>query len=156
MKQIIRLTEGQFHKVVEDTVRKIVEGYYRGVGQFYVKKMLSTPVDVSSATKTQHWNERNGRMSTINSRAGEIGDAAYSFIVDTGHKNGAEIHTITEKAFIVIQNEETGRLVTILAARPGQIVRYWNYLGMDKPADGTFSLIMRFAKNDEGRGLNNS
>ena len=86
--------------------------------------------------------------------SGDIGDAIYSFIVYTGHKNGNEIHTITEKAFIVIQNEDTGRLVTILAARPGQILRYWRLLDLRVPNDGYFSLILKFAKNNLDRSLN--
>ena len=144
----------------EEQLKKVVnlfnEGYQRAAGQFYVVDMLGSPVSLSNLDFTKHWDERSSRTNTISQRAGNVGDTVYSFIVDTGHKNGYEIHTITEKAFIVIQNENSGKVVTILAARPGQIKRYWNKIRMPLPNDDTFNLIMRFAKNNESRGLNNS
>lgn len=152
MAKTIRLKEEQLKKVVN----LLKEGYQRAPGQFYVEDMLDSPVSLSNLDFTQHWNERSGRTNTISQRAGNVGDTVYSFIVDTGHKNGSEIHTITEKAFIIIQNENSGKVVTILAARPGQIKRYWNKIRMPLPNDDTFNLIMRFAKNNESRGLNNS
>lgn len=45
--------------------------------------------------------------------------------VDRGHSNGAEIHEITSTGIIVIYNERTGKMITKLIARPGQIKRYW-------------------------------
>lgn len=152
MTKKIRLREEQLKKVVN----LLKEGYQRAAGQFYVEDMLDSPVSLSNLDFTQHWNERSSRTNTISQRAGNVGDTVYSFIVDTGHKNGFEIHTITEKAFIIIQNENSGKVVTILAARPGQIKRYWNKIRMPLPNDDTFNLIMRFAKNNESRGLNNS
>lgn len=154
MRQIIRLTESQLNKVIKRSVLKILEGYHRGIGEFFVLRQLSRPINFSTAEVTKHWGDRNERLNAIHNMSGDIGDAIYSFIVYTGHKNGNEIHTITEKAFIVIQNEDTGRLVTILAARPGQILRYWRLLGLRAPNDGYFSLILKFAKNNLDRNLN--
>lgn len=94
-------------------------------------------------------------MSKISNQVGDIGDAVYSFIVDTGHPNGDEVHTITEKGLIVIQNKESGKLITILAARPGQIKRYWISLGIPFPKkDETFNLILRYAQNYQNTRLN--
>lgn len=46
------------------------------------------------------------------------------FIVDKGHKNGAEIHVITENGIINIYNRNSKKYVTGLIARPGQLMRY--------------------------------
>ena len=46
------------------------------------------------------------------------------FIVDKGHKNGAEIHVITENGVINIYNCYSKKYVTGLIARPGQLMRY--------------------------------
>ena len=45
-------------------------------------------------------------------------------IVDKGHKNGAEIHVISTTGIITIYNQRSGKLITKLIARPGQIRRY--------------------------------
>lgn len=44
---------------------------------------------------------------------------------DRGHKNGAEIHKISNTGIVTIYNERTGKLITKIIARPGQIKRYW-------------------------------
>ena len=138
----------------------IDEGFQRS--SFYVKGMLSTPVDFTDAQTTVHWNDRDsrvgtylGRMKSNVEKLKNAGDSKYSFIVDTEHPNGDEIHTITEKGFIVIQNKDSRRIVTILAARPRQITRYWNGLGEPLPTDPSFKLIMKFARANQDRGLNN-
>lgn len=155
MRRIIRLTESDLYKVIKESLSIILEGYHRRAGEFYVIKQLHKPANISNAGVTKHWGDRGERLNAIHNMAGNIGDAIYSFLVDTGHKNGNEIHTITKKAFIIIQNENTGRLITILAARPGQIIRYWKLLGISAPNDGYFSLILRFAKNNFDRSFNN-
>lgn len=45
--------------------------------------------------------------------------------LDRGHKNGAEIHKISDTGIVTIYNERTGKLITKIIARPGQIKRYW-------------------------------
>ena len=60
-----------------------------------------------------------------------------------------------DKAFIVIQNERTKRLITILAARPGQIKRYWRNRNQKLPNDSIFRFIMNNAVNNQDMGLNN-
>jgi len=54
-----------------------------------------------------------------------IGKVVASFVVDRGHKNGAEIHQITDTGIIVIYNQHTKKMITKLIARPGQIRRYY-------------------------------
>ena len=53
-----------------------------------------------------------------------------SFIIDRGHRNGAEIHVITSTGIINIYNQRSHKLITKLIARPAQIKRYYT----DRPA----------------------
>lgn len=46
------------------------------------------------------------------------------FIVDKRHKNGKEIHVITENGIIHIYNQHSKRYITGLIARPAQLMRY--------------------------------
>ena len=48
-----------------------------------------------------------------------------SVIVDRGHKNGPEIHTISTTGIITIYNQHTKKMITRLIARPAQISRYY-------------------------------
>ena len=73
---------------------------------------------------SKHWEEdRIGRNATI-ALIGE-GKVIDRFEVDRGHRNGPEIHSITDKAVIIITNKASGKLITKLIARPGQIRRYY-------------------------------
>ena len=45
MRQIIRLTESQLNKVIKKSVLKILEGYHRGIGEFFVLKQLNRPIN---------------------------------------------------------------------------------------------------------------
>lgn len=150
-----RLDENDLHDLVSEAVRLVLEGFQRDSGVFNVKEMLRNPVSVDyMVNSTEHMsNGRSGRVELYREKVRSVGDPAYSFVVNTGHPNGDEVHTITEKAFIVIQNKASGRIVTILAARPNQVKRYWEGLGMKTPSDGDFALIMRFASNNKARGL---
>ena len=53
------------------------------------------------------------------------GKVIKTVVVDKGHRNGPEVHKITDNAIIVIYNQRTGKLITKLIARPGQIKRYY-------------------------------
>lgn len=153
-KKLFRLTESDLHRIVKDAVRRVVnEGFQRT--SFEVIAMLDKPMDLSNVKTTEHWRDRSDRINSYASKVRDAGDAVYSFVVDTQHPNGYEIHTITERGFIVIQNERTKKFITILAARPPQIARYWRECGKKLPNDETFNLIMRFAENNKGRGMNN-
>lgn len=73
---------------------------------------------------SQHWrNERQSREDVI--RMIGLGEVVATFIVDRGHRNGAERHEITSTGIIVIYNNRTNKMVTKLIARPGQIRRYY-------------------------------
>ena len=53
------------------------------------------------------------------------GKAIATVRVDRGHRNGAELHTITTTGIIIIRNERTHKMITKLIARPGQVRRYF-------------------------------
>lgn len=74
---------------------------------------------------TKHYhNDRKNRINFIKNVLG-IGNVVDNFVVDKGHPNGAEIHSITDNGIIIIQNYNTKKLVTMLIARPQQIKRYY-------------------------------
>ena len=84
--------------------------------------------EVSNLISTIHFGyERTERLNKVLDIIGGYGKSLNSFIVDTAHPNGNEVHTITDNGIIIIQNERTNRLVTILIARPNQIRRYYEY-----------------------------
>ena len=53
------------------------------------------------------------------------GNTIKSVVVDKGHKNGPEIHKISDTGIITIYNQRTKKLITKLIARPNQIARYF-------------------------------
>lgn len=55
------------------------------------------------------------------------------FIVDKGHKNGAEIHKVYSDSIIKVHNLNTLKLITILFARPAQIKRYYKAFDEQTP-----------------------
>ena len=52
-----------------------------------------------------------------------------TFIVDTAHRNGLEIHCINEYGLIYIYNLQSKKLITIISPRPRQVKRY--YVALD-------------------------
>lgn len=75
-------------------------------------------------TSRHYTNDRQRREEIINTIVGQ-GTPVAAFLVDRGHRNGAEIHEITDTGIINIYNQRTHKLVTKLIARPGQIRRYY-------------------------------
>lgn len=74
-------------------------------------------------TSKHYTNDRQKREKVIN-MIGQ-GTPVATFVVDRGHRNGAEIHEITNTGIINIYNQRTHKLITKLIARPGQIRRYY-------------------------------
>lgn len=72
-----------------------------------------------------------------------------SFIVDKGHKNGNEIHCLTDSGAVVIFNEHTKKFITLLYPRVPQVKRYYRDLGMKAPKE----LIEKAIENTE-KGYN--
>lgn len=83
-------------------------------------------------TSKHYKKSRNRRERVIKKYCNGDGIIIDGFVVDKGHKNGLEVHSITDTGMIIIHNYHTGKLVTKLIARPQQIARY--YKDMDKEA----------------------
>lgn len=77
------------------------------------------------------------------------GNVIDNFVVDRGHKNGPEIHSITDTGIIIVHNQRSGKMVTKLIARPGQIRRYYEAEGRMAPQD-----ILDIAKEHLRKGYN--
>ena len=83
-------------------------------------------VNISGMEETIHNAYENYlRNKNVRDILGGYGNPLYSFIVDKGHRNGDEIHTITDNGVIIIQNYNTKKFITCLIAREGQIRRYF-------------------------------
>ena len=67
--------------------------------------------------------DRQLRESIINQIG--TGNVIKEVEVDRGHRNGPEIHKITDTGLILIYNKENKKLITKLIARVGQINRYY-------------------------------
>ena len=81
-------------------------------------------------SQSRHYTEdRQAREALINMIG--TGEAIATVRVDKGHRNGAELHTITTTGIIIIRNERTHKMITKLIARPGQIRRYFTEITED-------------------------
>lgn len=73
-------------------------------------------------------NKHNGKQSPI----------ADVFLVDRGHKDGPELHCVTQRSIVYILNERKYReqfcpVITVLFARPGQVKRLYQSVGRKVP-----------------------
>ena len=67
--------------------------------------------------------DREQRENIIKNIIGE-GKVIKTIEVDKGHRNGAEIHKLTDTGIIEVYNKATGKLITKLIARCGQAKRF--------------------------------
>lgn len=72
-------------------------------------------------TPSRHTQERMARQHVVEKLRGQV---HMSFIVDTDHPNGLEVHTVLTSGVVVIGNLESKKLITWLICRPGQLKRY--------------------------------
>ncbi|MBR2881771.1 MAG: hypothetical protein IKB96_05365 [Prevotella sp.] len=73
------------------------------------------------------------RLERLERTASGIGEVESGFLTDKHHANGLEEHFITTEGFIIVRNHRTGRFITPLVARPGQIRRYYRAVGKTAP-----------------------
>ena len=74
---------------------------------------------------SKHWTADRKRRNDLIEKIG-YGVEIKRTVVDKGHKNGAEIHVLSSTGIITIYNQRTGKMITKLIARPGQVKRYFN------------------------------
>ena len=99
---------------------------------------------------SKHYNkQRYKRQNIINKYINGDGNVIDKFVVDKGHKDGIEIHSITDTGLIIIHNQNTGKLVTKLIARPQQINRYYKDTNKTPP-----NWLMRLAQWHMDMGYN--
>jgi hypothetical protein len=103
---------------------------------------------------TRHANERATRFEKysqyLNAKTMAI------LLVDKQHENGNEIHEILESGIIKIYNENTKKLITILAIRTGQIWRYaFDKMGRKTLTSFEIETLKTQAKRNELLNLNN-
>lgn len=116
------------------------------------KKLEYTKYLNINKEQTAHFDvDRKTRHENIVSH---IGDGTYvtTFLCDTSHPNGNELHSIFDNGIILVQNEKTQKIVTELIARPGQIRRYWSLGNRDFPAK--YNYIVDKCREHEIKGYN--
>ena len=74
-------------------------------------------------TSAHYYEERTYRENLI--REIGYGKPIKTVTIDRGHRDGAEIHQLSDTGIITIFNARTHKLITRLIARPGQIKRYY-------------------------------
>lgn len=111
------------------------------------KRMQSAVRHSIELNKSLHYvNDRISREKAVQAAGGD-GEVVAEFHIDRGHPAGPEIHYLTNTGMIIICNEWTGRFITKLIARPGQISRY--YPNCDAPR-----ALMAAAREHQLEGLN--
>lgn len=101
-------------------------------------------------TYSEHYKEdRKSRIDFINQHIG-VGNIIDTFIVDRGHVNGKEKHSITDTGIILISNYNTGKVITEIIARPKQIKTLYEMRGEKPPRS---LLRMAYKHNEMGYNL---
>lgn len=97
----------------------------------YFKVLDTYPVEGLDDVKyvSLHYVNRGDRANNMNYNIKLVN----AFVVDKHHENGLEIHAIYDDGAIKIFNYRTKKLITVLFGRVGQIVRYYQELGIPLP-----------------------
>lgn len=93
---------------------------------------------------TKHYSEDRANRNRVVNMLGR-GNVIYRFLVDKGHRDGKEWHSITDTGLILIENANSGRFITALIARPAQLARYER---------GWFGMVER-AEDEKGCPVSN-
>ena len=130
----------------------------RGLGDVYKRQGINSSIlhleklnllEVVHEMTSEHYNQdRDWREYLISTVIGE-GNIVDSFVVDKGHRNGPEIHSVTDTGIIIIYNKKSGKMVTKLIARPGQVIRYYKNEGKEIPWE-----IVKIAKRHQAEFCN--
>lgn len=93
--------------------------------------------------QTGHFHDERMSRAVRVTRLVGLGHPIRQCLVDTGHRNGLEVHVLTDTGLVFVYNHESKELVTVLIARPGQVKRYYEPFGEDAPKE----LIARAYEN---------
>lgn len=109
----------------------------------FIRDLSNSELDnFLEVTHTKHLtNDRKKRLEEIQ------GLIVKGSIIDKGHKNGPEVHLITDKAECIVVNKISHRLITVLFLRPAQLKRYFKGRIENE--------IYRCAQNNTFSGKNN-
>lgn len=117
---------------------------------FYV--LAECKATMSNLTTSHLVDDRGSRVKFVENNI-EEGKYITSFIVDTLHPNGNEIHHIFDNGVVKIENERTRRFITLLIARPQQLYRYWD--GLNKQFPQRYYYVIEKARKHQQNGFNN-
>lgn len=78
--------------------------------------------------------DRRERMNCINNlNISENSKILHCFEINTGHRNGAEVHIVRNNGIVEVFNTITKTHIASIIARPQQIQRYYNFLKIQVP-----------------------
>lgn len=84
---------------------------------------------------TIHFNyERQFRFDFVRTHIG-VGNVLYCFLVDKGHPRGPKIECVTDTGIVVLVAKDTNEIITVMVAKPSQIMEYWFATNQPIPAD---------------------
>lgn len=98
-------------------------------------------------TTSKHYLADRSKREALIKTIGE-GKIIATFTVDKHHRNGPELHSITDTGIIIIRNKRTKKMVTKLIARPQQIKRYF------KTVNAEVEKIIKLAQEHTNLGYN--
>lgn len=73
---------------------------------------------------SEHYREERAEREAIIQKIG-YGKVICVVEIDRGHRNGPELHEVSDTGIVTIYNKRTGKMITKLIARPGQLKRYF-------------------------------
>ena len=103
--------------------RLVYRNGHKGAWTTDLKRINKRKGDIEM-TNSRHYTKDRKQREAIIAQIG-TGNVIKEVVVDRGHRNGPEVHKITDTALILVYNQRTGILVTKLIARPAQILRYY-------------------------------
>ncbi len=98
-------------------------------------------------TTSKHYLTDRSKREALIKAIGE-GKIIATFTVNKHHRNGPELHSITDTGIIIIRNKRTKKMITKLIARPQQIKRYF------KTVNAEVEKIIKLAQKHTNLGYN--
>jgi hypothetical protein len=116
-------------------------------------KNLGEKIGFKPADDTLHLAARQKRLAAY---ADRTATKMIDILVDKGHINGPEIHRILDNAQVNIYNEKSGKFITSLRLRRGQVYRYIkDYKQQPVLTNKQTQILLIEAAENEEMGLNN-